>query len=44
MRSSASHRHFKHPKEASVVAGPGNEGTELAPDTLNDIPKKAGLK
>ena len=32
MRSRGSHRHL------------GNEGKELAPGTLNDILKKAGLK
>jgi predicted RNA binding protein YcfA (HicA-like mRNA interferase family) len=44
MRSKGSHRHFKHPDRASVITVPGNEGKELAPGTLNDILKKAGLK
>ena len=44
MRSRGSHRHFKHPNRASVITVPGNEGKELAPGTLNDILKKAGLK
>ena len=44
MRSKGSHRHFKHPQQASVITVPGNEGKELAPGTLNDILKKAGLK
>ena len=44
MRSRGSHRHFKHPNESSVITVPGNEGKELAPGTLNDILKKAGLK
>jgi len=44
MRSRGSHRHFKHPDEASVVTVPGNGGKELAPGTLNAILKKAGLK
>lgn len=44
MRSTGSHRHFKHPERASVITVPGSEGKELAPGTLNDILKKAGLK
>ena len=44
MRSKGSHRHFKHPSQPSVVTVPGNDGTELAPGTLNAILKKAGLK
>jgi predicted RNA binding protein YcfA (HicA-like mRNA interferase family) len=44
MRSRGSHRHFKHPKRASVITVPGNDGKELAPGTLNDILRKAGLK
>jgi predicted RNA binding protein YcfA (HicA-like mRNA interferase family) len=44
MRSKGSHRHFKHPDRALVITVPGNEGKELAPGTLNDILKKAGLK
>jgi predicted RNA binding protein YcfA (HicA-like mRNA interferase family) len=26
MRSSGSHRHFKHPERASVITVPGNDG------------------
>jgi len=44
MRSKGSHRHFKHPNEASVITVPGNEGKELAPGTLSAILRKAGLK
>jgi predicted RNA binding protein YcfA (HicA-like mRNA interferase family) len=44
MRSKGSHRHFKNPKEASVITVPGNQGKELATGTLNAILKKAGLK
>jgi predicted RNA binding protein YcfA (HicA-like mRNA interferase family) len=44
MRSRGSHRHFRHPKEAVVITVPGNEGKELAPGTLNNLLKKAGLK
>jgi predicted RNA binding protein YcfA (HicA-like mRNA interferase family) len=35
VRSKGSHRHFKHPDQASVITVPGNDGKELAPDTLN---------
>jgi predicted RNA binding protein YcfA (HicA-like mRNA interferase family) len=44
MRSKGSHRHFKHPNQASVITVPGSDGKELAPGTLNVILKKAGLK
>ena len=44
MRSKGSHRHFKHPDQASLVTVPGTDGKELAPGTLNAILKKAGLK
>jgi predicted RNA binding protein YcfA (HicA-like mRNA interferase family) len=44
MRSKGSHRHFRHPDRGVVITVPGNDGKELAPGTLNDILKKAGLK
>lgn len=44
LRSRGSHRQFKHPRERSVITVPGQEGKELAPGTLNDILKKAGLR
>jgi predicted RNA binding protein YcfA (HicA-like mRNA interferase family) len=44
MRTKGSHRQFKHPNQALVITVPGNEGQELAPGTLSDILKKAGLK
>jgi predicted RNA binding protein YcfA (HicA-like mRNA interferase family) len=44
LRSKRSHRHFKHPEQPSIITVPGNDGKELAPGTLNDILKKAGLK
>jgi len=44
VRSKGSHRHFKHPDQASVITVPGNDGKELAPGTLNAILKKAELK
>jgi predicted RNA binding protein YcfA (HicA-like mRNA interferase family) len=44
MRTKGSHRQFKHPHQALVITVPGNEGRELAPGTLSDILKMAGLK
>jgi predicted RNA binding protein YcfA (HicA-like mRNA interferase family) len=44
MRSKGSHRHFKHPGRPLLITVPGNSGKELAPGTLNDILKKAGLR
>lgn len=44
LRSKGSHRHFKHPRQSLVITVTGNAGKELAPGTLNDILKKAGLK
>jgi len=44
MRSRGSHRHFKHPDLQFVITVPGQDGTELAPGTLNAILKMAGLK
>jgi predicted RNA binding protein YcfA (HicA-like mRNA interferase family) len=44
MRMKGSHRHFRHPVTPLLVTVPGNDGKELAPGTLNDILKKAGLK
>jgi predicted RNA binding protein YcfA (HicA-like mRNA interferase family) len=44
MRSKGSHRHFKHSELPHLITVPGNEEKELAPGTLNAIPKKAGLK
>ncbi len=44
IRSKGSHRHFRHPDRALVITVPGADGKDLAPGTLNDILKKAGLK
>ena len=43
-RSRGSHRQFRHPANPMVITVPGNEGKELAPGTLNDILRRAGLK
>ena len=44
MRSRGSHRSFRHPARPQVITMPGNDGKELAPGTLNDILKTAGLR
>lgn len=44
LRRSGSHRQFRHPVRPLVITVPGNEGKDLAPGTLNDILKKAGLR
>ena len=44
MRPKGSHRHFKNLEQPFVITAPGNEGKELAPGTLNEILKKAGLE
>jgi predicted RNA binding protein YcfA (HicA-like mRNA interferase family) len=44
MGSRASHRHFRHPVRAQVVTLPGDQVRDLAPETRNDILRKAGLK
>jgi predicted RNA binding protein YcfA (HicA-like mRNA interferase family) len=43
-RSRGSHKQFRHAANPMVITVPGNEGKELAPGTLNDILRKAGLK
>jgi predicted RNA binding protein YcfA (HicA-like mRNA interferase family) len=39
-----SHRQFKHPIKRGRVTVPGKPNDELAPGTLNNILKQAGLK
>jgi predicted RNA binding protein YcfA (HicA-like mRNA interferase family) len=39
-----SHRQFKHPIKSGRVTVPGKPGDDLAPGTLNSIPKQAKLK
>ena len=39
-----SHRQFKHPIKAGRVTVAGKPKDDLAPGTLNSIPKQAGLK
>jgi predicted RNA binding protein YcfA (HicA-like mRNA interferase family) len=44
VRTRGSHRQFNHPVKRGVVTVPGNFNDELAPGTLNNILKQAGLK
>jgi predicted RNA binding protein YcfA (HicA-like mRNA interferase family) len=44
VRTTGSHRQFKHPTKRGVVTVPGQPNDELAPGTLNNILKQAGLK
>jgi len=39
-----SHRQFKHPNKSGRVTVAGKPSDDLAPGTLNSIPKQAGLK
>lgn len=44
VRTRGSHRQFNHPVKRGVVTVPGKPNDELAPGTLNNILKQAGLK
>ena len=44
MRTRGSHQQFKHPTKVGLVTVPGSRGDEVAPGTLNNILKQAGLK
>jgi predicted RNA binding protein YcfA (HicA-like mRNA interferase family) len=44
VRTRGSHRQFNHPIKRGVVTVPGKPNDELAPGTLNNIWKQAGLK
>lgn len=44
VRHKGSHRQFRHAEYPNVLTLPGNPGKELAPGTLNDILRKAGVK
>jgi len=43
-RTRGSHRQFRHPMKPGTVTVSGNPGIDLAPGTLNNILKQAGLK
>jgi predicted RNA binding protein YcfA (HicA-like mRNA interferase family) len=44
VRTTGSHRHFKHDAKPGIVTIPGHPSDELALGTLNSIMKQAGLK
>jgi len=44
VRTRGSHRQFNHAAKRGVVTVPGKPNDELAPGTLNNILKQAGLK
>jgi predicted RNA binding protein YcfA (HicA-like mRNA interferase family) len=44
VRTRGSHRQFNHPNKRGVVTVPGKHSDDLAPGTLNNILKQAGLK
>jgi predicted RNA binding protein YcfA (HicA-like mRNA interferase family) len=44
VRTRGSHRQFNHSSKRGVVTVPGKPSDELAPGTLNNILKQAGLK
>jgi predicted RNA binding protein YcfA (HicA-like mRNA interferase family) len=44
VRTRGSHRQFNHQVKRGVVTVPGKPNDELAPGTLNNILKQAGLK
>jgi predicted RNA binding protein YcfA (HicA-like mRNA interferase family) len=43
-RTRGSHRQYKHPDKRGLVTVPGHLADDLAPGTLNNILKQAGLK
>ncbi len=44
VRTKGSHHQYKHLTKLGLVTVPGNPGDEVAPGTLNNILKQAGLK
>ena len=44
VRTTGSHRHYKHPSKPNVVTIPGHLGDELPKGTLKSIVKAAKLK
>jgi predicted RNA binding protein YcfA (HicA-like mRNA interferase family) len=44
VRTTGSHRHFKHPIKANVVTVPGNGGDDVPIGTLKAILRAAGLE
>ena len=44
VRTRGSHHQYKHPIKKGLITIPGRPNDELAPGTLNNILKQAGLK
>ena len=44
VRTRGSHHQYKHPVKAGLVTIPGSGNDDLAPGTVNNILKQAGLK
>jgi len=44
VRTTGSHRHYKHPGKPSVVTIPGHPGDDVPAGTLKSILKAAGLE
>jgi predicted RNA binding protein YcfA (HicA-like mRNA interferase family) len=44
VRTTGSHRHFKHPSKPNVVTIPGHLGDDVATGTLKSILKSADLE
>ncbi|MEZ0325215.1 MAG: type II toxin-antitoxin system HicA family toxin [Fimbriimonas sp.] len=44
VRTTGSHRHFRHPSKEGTVTIPGHPGDDLAKGTEMSIRKQAGLK
>jgi predicted RNA binding protein YcfA (HicA-like mRNA interferase family) len=44
VRTTGSHRHYKHPSKPNVVTIPGHPGDELPKGTLKSILKAANLE
>ncbi len=43
VRTTGSHRHYKHGRKPNVVTIPGHPGDDVPPGTLKSILKAAGL-
>ncbi len=44
VRTTGSHRHYKHEIKVGIVTVPGHPSDDLAPGTLKSILRQAGLK
>ena len=44
VRTKGSHHQYKHSTKRGLVTVPGAPGDDVAPGTLNNIPKQAALK